>query len=135
MKLLKHLLALALVLILVLQLMPAGLAADAEPAATVGAKDGSEAAGTETKLPKSDEPAPSETDREEEPAQAGEEQITEERQFGTGWAEEDFPPANNWISDARLAQPQADRSIPAKYDSRDSGIVTPVRNQGGYGTC
>ena len=26
-------------------------------------------------------------------------------------------------------------AIPAKYDSRDYGYVTPVRNQGKWGTC
>lgn len=135
MKMLKHLLALALVLILVLQLLPAGLAADAVPEAPVGAKDRVVATEPEPTLPNADKPAPSETDREEEPAQAGEEQIAEERKFGTGWVEDELPPANDWISEAHLTSPQTDRSIPSKYDSRDSGIVTPVRNQGGYGTC
>ena len=136
MKKLRNLLALALVLLLILQVLPVGWAAGREAGGTIGAAVSSE-------TPEQEPPAPDPTAEALEPettapaesAPSKEEKEPEERQFGTGWVEDELPPSNDWISDAHLALPQTDRSIPAKYDSRDSGIVTPVRNQGGYGTC
>ena len=127
---LRKLLALTLALFLVLQVLPAGWAA--EPASdkvpeTIDTTEPKAAIPDAGLSAEKKEPAP---DAEKEPDPDG-----RKEEYGLGWVEEELPPANNWISDSRMAEPQADRALPAKYDSRDLGIITAVRDQGGYGTC
>ena len=109
MKKLRNLLALALVLLLILQVLPVGWAAGREAGGTIGAAVSSE-------TPEQEPPAPDpaaealepETTAPAESAPSKEEKEPEERQFGTGWVEDELPPSNDWISDAHLALPQTD---------------------------
>ena len=58
------------------------------------------------------------------------------QEFGLGYEPDDWPIPTKTAKPKRALLSSAQNAVlPSKYDSRDYGLVTPVKNQGSYGTC